>query len=113
MCHIYLLPKVVARVADEHVATRLRHDRTDLKGVPLRRTVSEPAIASAPSPIAAADAGAVSIPLVVGSALLIGIGLLGVAYWLITFRWLYFASLVPLIVGAFLLFTRATGPDHA
>lgn len=57
--------------------------------------------------------GTVSIGLVVLTALLIGAGLLGTAYWLITFRWLYFLSLVPLSVGAYLLFTRATGSEHA
>ncbi|HYB63343.1 MAG TPA: hypothetical protein VEE86_02855 [Thermoplasmata archaeon] len=50
---------------------------------------------------------------IVGSSLLAGVGLLGMAYWLVTLRWLYFASVVPLIVGAYLLFTRATGPDRA
>jgi len=50
---------------------------------------------------------------IVGSSVLSGIGLLGMAYWLVTLRWLYFASVVPLVVGAYLLFTRATGPDRA
>jgi hypothetical protein len=60
------------------------------------------------------DAGrALSVLAVTGSAILAGLGLLGTFYWLITFRWLYFASLVPLTVGAYLLFTRATGADHA
>lgn len=55
----------------------------------------------------------VSIPLVVGAAVLVGIGLMGMAYWLITFRWVFFASLIPLVGGALLLFSRLTGPDHA
>lgn len=50
---------------------------------------------------------------IVGASVLCGLGLLAVSYWLITFRWLYFAGLAPLAVGAYLLFTRATGPDHA
>jgi len=58
-------------------------------------------------------AGLVLTLTVIGSAVLAGVGLLGVFYWLITFRWLYFASFAPLIVGAYLLFTRATGADHA
>jgi 4-hydroxybenzoate polyprenyltransferase len=57
--------------------------------------------------------GEVSVPLVVLSAALIGLGLFGTAYWLVTLNWLYFASLIPLILGAYLLFTRATGADHA
>jgi hypothetical protein len=55
----------------------------------------------------------ISVPLTIGTALLCGVGLLGMAYWLLTFNWLYFASLIPLIGGAYLLFTRVTGPDHA
>jgi len=57
--------------------------------------------------------GALLVLTIVGSAILAGAGLLGTFYWLITFRWLYFLSLGPLIVGAYLLFTRATGVDHA
>lgn len=54
-----------------------------------------------------------SVPFLVFAALLIGVGLFGMAYWLVTFEWLYFASVVPLVVGAYLLFTRGTGPDRA
>ena len=60
-----------------------------------------------------ARGGALSVLTIVGSSALAGIGMLGTIYWLITLRWLYFASLVPLVVGAYLLFTRATGVDHA
>jgi hypothetical protein len=70
-----------------------------------------PAVASGTHPHE--GAGALSVTTIVGSAVLAGVGLLGMTYWLITFRWLYFASLVPLGVGAYLLFTRATGPEHA
>jgi len=71
--------------------------------------------ASAVAPIAhrAESHGAVSVPMVVGSAVLAGVGLLGMFYWLLTFRWLYFTSLAALVLGAYLLFTRATGPDRA
>jgi uncharacterized protein (DUF983 family) len=61
----------------------------------------------------AAPGGAVLVLAIVGSAVLCGIGMLGMAYWLITLRWLFFASVVPLVVGAYLLFTRTTGADHA
>jgi hypothetical protein len=57
--------------------------------------------------------GSVSVPIVIGAALLVGIGLAGMAFWLITFRWLYFASLLPLTGGALLLFSRLTGADRA
>jgi hypothetical protein len=66
-----------------------------------------------PTAHGSASGGAKLVLTIVGSAVLAGIGLLGMAYWLITFKWLYFASLVPLILGAYLLFTRATGVDHA
>ncbi len=49
----------------------------------------------------------------IGAALLIGLGLMGVAYWLVTQSWLDFLGLVPLALGAYLLFTRGTGPDRA
>jgi hypothetical protein len=55
----------------------------------------------------------ISVPLITAAAVLCGVGLLGMAYWLLTQNWLYFASLIPLIGGAYLLFTRLTGPDHA
>ncbi|HTP54165.1 MAG TPA: hypothetical protein VML94_04260 [Thermoplasmata archaeon] len=57
--------------------------------------------------------GTVSVPLVVGSALLVGVGLTGMAYWLITFHWIFLASVLPLAAGGLLFFTKATGPDHA
>ena len=62
---------------------------------------------------ARAPAGALLVLSIVGTAVLCGLGLIGTIYWLITFRWLLFLSLVPLIGGAYLLFTRVTGVDHA
>jgi hypothetical protein len=61
----------------------------------------------------AATENSLSVPFLVLSALLIGVGLFGMAYWLVTFSWLYFASVVPLILGAYMLFTRGTGSDRA
>jgi hypothetical protein len=57
--------------------------------------------------------GARLVLTIIGSAVLAGLGILGTFYWLLTFRWIFFASLAPLILGAYLFFTRATGPDHA
>lgn len=54
-----------------------------------------------------------SVPLTVGAAVLVGVGLLTIAYWLITFRWIYFGGVGLLAAGGLLLFTRATGPDRA
>jgi hypothetical protein len=87
-------------------------DRTDLKENGSR----SPAMTGpSASPHAPADhsEGAVSVLLVIGAAVLIGLGLTGMAFWLITFHWLFLASVVPLAGGGLLLFTRATGPDRA
>lgn len=54
-----------------------------------------------------------SVPFLVVAALLIGVGLFGMAYWLVTFQWVYFASVIPTALGAYMLFTRGTGPDRA
>ncbi len=53
------------------------------------------------------------VPFVIFAAILCGVGLFGMSFWLVTLDWVYFASLIPLILGAYLLFTRGTGPDHA
>jgi hypothetical protein len=55
----------------------------------------------------------VSVPIILAVSLLCGIGIFGTAYWLYTYNWIWFPSLAPLIVGAYLLFTRLTGPDRA
>jgi len=57
--------------------------------------------------------GSLSVPFLVLSAVLCGAGLFGMAYWLVTFEWPYFASVIPLALGAYMLFTRGTGPDRA
>ncbi len=62
---------------------------------------------------AAHSAGRVSIPLTIGAALLCGVGIFGTFYWLYTFDWLYFPSVLAIALGCYLLFTRITGPDHA
>ncbi|HYB79582.1 MAG TPA: hypothetical protein VEG66_07490 [Thermoplasmata archaeon] len=54
-----------------------------------------------------------SIPYLVLSAVLCGVGLFGMALFLVTFKWLFFAAVIPLVLGAYMLFTRGTGPDHA
>ena len=60
-----------------------------------------------------APAGAKLTLTIIGSSVLAGVGLLGVFYWLLTQKWLYFLSIAPLIAGAYLMFTRATVTDHA
>jgi len=73
--------------------------------------MSESAVAPATHP--STRTSATTVLAIVGASVLAGIGLLGMSYWLLTQRWLYFASLIPLVGGAYLLFTSATGPDHA
>ncbi len=70
-------------------------------------------VASVPSAEHGTPKSSVSVPLVVLTGALCGVGLLGTAYWLLTLDWLYFLSLVPLTAGAVLLFSRATGADRA
>lgn len=65
---------------------------------------------SAPRP---AHSRGVPIALLVGAALLVGVGIGSLAYYLITFSWLYLGGAVLLAVGGYLLFTRASGPDRA
>jgi len=55
----------------------------------------------------------ISIPFVVLAAVLCGLGLLSLSYWLITFTWVLLAGVVPLAVGAYMLFTPRAGWDHA
>jgi hypothetical protein len=62
---------------------------------------------------ATAAARSISVPYIVLAAVLCGVGLFGMAFWLVTFNWLDFASLIPLVLGAVMLFGRGSGPDHA
>ena len=55
----------------------------------------------------------ISIPFVILAAVLCGLGLLSLSYWLITFNWILFAGVIPLIGGAYMLFTPLAGWDHA
>jgi len=64
-----------------------------------------------PEPVSAAPS--LSVPYLLLSTLLCGVGLFGMALYLVTFDWLFFAAVIPLVVGAYMLFTRGTGPDHA
>jgi hypothetical protein len=66
---------------------------------------SAPSHAHAKSPI--------SVGWVVFAAVLIGIGLLLIAYFLLTFNLLYFIGIAPCVVGGLLFFSRRTGLDSA
>jgi Na+/proline symporter len=60
-----------------------------------------------------ATKSAISIPFVVLAALLIGVGILALVYWLVTFDWLYFGGLIPSLTGALMLFHPRAGADRA
>ena len=61
----------------------------------------------------AATKSAISIPWVALAALLIGVGILGMVYFLVTFDWLYFGALIPSLTGALMLFHPLAGADRA
>jgi len=55
----------------------------------------------------------ISVPFVILAAVLCGLGILSLSYWLITFTWVLLAGVLPLAVGAYMLFTPRAGWDHA
>ncbi|HTW55185.1 MAG TPA: hypothetical protein VMG36_01900 [Thermoplasmata archaeon] len=58
--------------------------------------------------------GVRTVLVIVGAALIFGVGWFFTAYWLISaFAWKWFVGLPLLVIGGLLLFSRLTGPDHA
>jgi len=57
--------------------------------------------------------GPTSIALITVAAIICGLGIFGVFYWIYTTDWIYFPSVALVAIGCYLLFTRITGPDHA
>jgi hypothetical protein len=55
----------------------------------------------------------ISVPWVVLSAVLIGLGLFMLAYWLLTFNWFFFLGIAPCLAGGLMLFSRRAGVDSA
>jgi|HubBroStandDraft_1064217.scaffolds.fasta_scaffold251542_2 hypothetical protein len=55
----------------------------------------------------------ISIPFVVLAAFLVGIGVLGMVYFLITFDLLYLFGALATTVGGLMLFHPLAGADHA
>ncbi|MGD0719280.1 MAG: hypothetical protein ABSA15_06870 [Thermoplasmata archaeon] len=55
----------------------------------------------------------ISIPWVIFAALLCGIGLFLLSYWLTYFYWPAFSGAAFVIIGGVLLFNRRTGIDRA
>jgi uncharacterized membrane protein HdeD (DUF308 family) len=56
---------------------------------------------------------AISIPWVVGAAILIGVGVLAMVYFLLTLNWLYFSGVLASLTGALMLFHPLAGADRA
>ncbi len=55
----------------------------------------------------------ISVGTVILSAVLIGLGLFSIIYWLVTFDWLWFAGVFLVVAGGLLFFSRRTGIDHS
>jgi len=65
------------------------------------------------SPASSRAHDGLSVPFLVLAAILIGVGLAGMAYFLVTFQWIYFASVILVVTGGLMLFTPRAGPDRA
>ena len=65
------------------------------------------------APTHAATQSAISIPFVVLAAFLIGVGILALVYWLVTFDWLYFGGVLPSVTGGLMLLHPRAGADRA
>lgn len=55
----------------------------------------------------------ISIPFVMLAAVLIGVGILALVYWLVTFEWIYFGGILPSLTGGLMLFHPRAGADRA
>jgi hypothetical protein len=55
----------------------------------------------------------INVGWVVLAALLIGLGLFMMAYWLVTFQWVFFLGIAPCVGGGLMLFSRRAGFDTA
>lgn len=56
---------------------------------------------------------AISIPWVVLSSLLAGVGIFSMVLWLYTFEWIYFGGILPILTGTLMMFDRRAGADRA
>ena len=55
----------------------------------------------------------ISVPWVILAALLMGLGVFMMAYFLVTFSWIYFLGIAPCVAGGLMLFSRQAGVDSA
>jgi hypothetical protein len=62
---------------------------------------------------AGAHQSPISIPYVLASSILTGIGIFSMTYWVITFDWLYFLGVLPCLAGVVLLLSPRAGANQA
>ncbi|MCI4331886.1 MAG: hypothetical protein L3K19_08615 [Thermoplasmata archaeon] len=55
----------------------------------------------------------ISVPWVIAAALLIGVGLFIISYFMVTFQFVYLGGIALVVGGGFMLFDERAGPDHA
>ncbi|HEV8050180.1 MAG TPA: hypothetical protein VGP88_06260 [Thermoplasmata archaeon] len=55
----------------------------------------------------------ISVPFVLLASVLMGIGLMLIFTWLITFDWLFFPGVLVVAIGAFMMLSPRMGSDHA
>lgn len=92
------------------VAPVVASDRTHLKESGLLPSMAEHRPVEAPR---AATHSPFSILYLTAAAVLCGVGILTVQYWILLQNWTYFVGVLPLTGGALMLFTRGTGADRA
>ncbi|MCI4347355.1 MAG: hypothetical protein L3J97_01885 [Thermoplasmata archaeon] len=71
------------------------------------------AVATSSAAPSAPIRNSISIPYVVGASVLAGLGLLALQLWIITFEWIYFLGVLPVLFGALMLFHRYAGSNSA
>lgn len=69
--------------------------------------------AAGPGAHGAAATGRISIPWVLLAAVLSGLGLFLVTFWLLTGDWVYFVGIPIVIVGCLMFFSPRMGIEHA
>lgn len=70
-------------------------------------------MAALPTTILSDYRNSLSLPFLVLSTILIGVGLFSAMEWLVTFSWAWFAGLGLLVIGAIMLFSPRAGSDRA
>jgi hypothetical protein len=58
-------------------------------------------------------ASSISIPWVIGAALLCGAGLFVMMFFVLTFQLVYLVGVAPVVGGGLMLFDQRAGADHA